>query len=643
MTAPDPLRKTKFLTAVWGKAYIERFAAVSLPSFLAPGNLPALASLTDLEVVIMTCSHDIPYFEAHSAFRKLRDVCPVRFVEIDDLVTNGIYGVTLTLAYARPIIACGEDMLNTHFVFMNADFVLADGSLRSLARHIIDDRSIVLGPSFRAIAEDMEPTLEAAVDRETDVLALGTRAMTRLALPHAHATKLAKLMGQSLCHSVQPNQFFWRVDENTMLGRYYLIFMLCLKPERVFTSVNSYCDYCFVPEMCPSGDEVAMGDSDEFFMLELQAREQEREFLRMGERPFDLITSNLGEWTTAEHRRAASHDIVFHCEDLPARIDEVRAEADAWIKRINQALPPAVTHDQHHYWVNGLLSWRVRRDIQELPSVAPEVDALPDLPARTNGAVVERPRKNRRNARILLAHARARTEKAIGNLFGYKPHVGILHPTWLEFQHLLKNLESLQAEAAGQTVQIVARKPDLFRKLVDGANSLEFVSLEEVLAGAPLKTHVFVYLERLDLDRISPFLDHVTEHPGALRACRMFFHQSVSDVTSNRNLAENLSARIGALMRWQFDDPNFEFGGGDARGRLHHFGVSIAQEFAHCGTLGRALISPFLMVSLVSSLLTNIAFQRGYVTRTHPPLCTTAVLSFRVGDSLDRGRVLADL
>lgn len=33
------------------------------------------------------------------------------------------------LAYARPATACGRETLDTHFVFMNADFVLADGSL----------------------------------------------------------------------------------------------------------------------------------------------------------------------------------------------------------------------------------------------------------------------------------------------------------------------------------------------------------------------------------------------------------------------------------------------------------------------------------------------------------------------------------
>jgi hypothetical protein len=53
--------------------------------------LPALAAITDLEVVIMTARTDIKHFDEHATFRRLRAICDVRFVEIDDLITSGIY------------------------------------------------------------------------------------------------------------------------------------------------------------------------------------------------------------------------------------------------------------------------------------------------------------------------------------------------------------------------------------------------------------------------------------------------------------------------------------------------------------------------------------------------------------------------
>ena len=100
--------KVKFLTVIWGARYIDEFARISLPSYLADGNLPALAAGTDLEILVMTSRASVPAFEDKPAFEALRRLCPVRFIFIDDLITTGVYGVTLTLAYARGIAdSCG--------------------------------------------------------------------------------------------------------------------------------------------------------------------------------------------------------------------------------------------------------------------------------------------------------------------------------------------------------------------------------------------------------------------------------------------------------------------------------------------------------------------------------------------------------
>ena len=365
--------KVKFLTVVWGEAYIERFCSLSLPSFMAPGNLPSLAKNTELEVVIMTCETDRAYFEKNLSFLRLRDLCSVRFVSIDDLMGSTIYGVTLTLAYARPIIACGEDMLNTHFLFMNADFVLADGSLRSLSHHIHAGRSIVLGPSYRAVAEDIEPTLGVLVNKTSGVLEITPRDLVRLSLLHPHRTTTAKTMTQQVFCSVNPNQLFWQVDENTVLGRYFLIFMLCLKPERVMHEVKSFCDYSFIPELCPSGDEVAMGDSDDFFMLEMQSRTQETVMLRQGILTYRNIAQSLSQWATAEHLRVASHDIVFHSEELPAELTKVKQDADAVIRSISGFFQKPKSYINHFYWVMGVEAWKGHRRLRGLFSEPPEL------------------------------------------------------------------------------------------------------------------------------------------------------------------------------------------------------------------------------------------------------------------------------
>jgi len=350
--------KVKFLLVIWGKRYIDDWVGISLPSLLAPGNLPALAQSTDLEILIMTAAADVRAFEKSRAFQRLAALCPVRFIDISDLIVGGVYGVTLTLAFARAVMLAGADMVNIHFVFMNADFVLADGSLRTLARHILAGRAIVVAPSLRVVAERVAPILWRAIDRDTQTLVLAPRTMVGVALRYLHRMTVAKTMTQPFCSTRHPNQLFWQVGEHTVLGRYFLIFMLCLRPERVVTKINSYCDYGFIPEMCPSGDESALTDSDEFLALELQRDRQEAELIRLGSASMRSLASSLAEWTTAEHRRAARYDVVFHARELPPDLEAAKQRASRFIAELADRMSPPVPHAHHHYWVGGLDAWR---------------------------------------------------------------------------------------------------------------------------------------------------------------------------------------------------------------------------------------------------------------------------------------------
>src|ERR1700730_20033 len=179
--------KVRFLTVIWGTRYIEEFARVSLPSYLAAGNLPFMAAETDLEIVVMTSTESRDKFEEGDYLDKLKALCPVRYILIDDLITNGNYGVTLTLAYARGIRDVGPEQTNTYFVFMNSDFVLADGSLRTLVTKLREGHHAVMAPSLRACSEAVVPALIDAVDQADRTLTIAPRPIVQLVFDNLHA------------------------------------------------------------------------------------------------------------------------------------------------------------------------------------------------------------------------------------------------------------------------------------------------------------------------------------------------------------------------------------------------------------------------------------------------------------------------
>ncbi len=355
-------KTVKFLTVIWGERYIEEFAKVSLPSYLAPGNLPYMAEKTDLGILIMTSKDSVSKLKANDVFKQLEDLCPVEFILIDDLITNGMYGVVLTLAYARGIRSCGEDQVNTHFVFMNSDFVLADGSLQTLTGEIEKGKACVMASSLRASAEAVMPALLDAVDTQNNILSMQPRHMVRLALENLHPTVIAKTVNQGFVNSSTYNQIYWAIDRETLLGRCHLIFMLMIKPERPLPPVNSYCDYGLVPELVPSAALSAIEDSDRFFMLEAQPAKQELDFLRCGVRSPDKIATELEVWSTAEHRACANFNFVFHAGDVPASLGKVTDEAESYIQDIRRRMGDRPKdHAFHFYWVGGVEAWNYLR------------------------------------------------------------------------------------------------------------------------------------------------------------------------------------------------------------------------------------------------------------------------------------------
>ena len=630
MSDPDERPSVKFLTVVWGKAYIDRLTSISLPSFLAPGNLPALSAITNLEVVIMTANEDIAYFEALPIFQVLIDTCAVRFVLIDDLISNSEYGITLSLAYARPIIQCGAQMTNTHFVFMNADFVLGDGSLRALAAQITKGHSVVLGPSFRAIAEEIEPTLVERVNQDSHILSISPRELTGMSLPQAHVTTLAKVQNDTFIHSTHPNQMFWRVDQNTLLGRYYLIFMLCIKPSQQIHSLTSYCDYALIPQLCPQAREVVMSDSDDFFMLELQARNQERHLVKLGEAPAGLAINKLAQWTTAEHRRASAHDIIFHAQEIPASLPSFQAKAEEHINSINARLPAPVPFDRHPNWVGGVQSWRSSRAELGLSNTCPELNEESELP------------KKRLPFHTLLNLARVQagrlSERMASTYFGRKPMVGILHPTWLEFKHLKDTLAAARTRATTDSLIVICRDPAFLKPLLtenEFKRSMTFAQAIEQAASSkyPDGSDIFVYAERGDLRRSTQLLRRWEQEQQQPSSAQFFFHATLADDRTRTEFCGQLQNIAPQLIIQTMRVTHFELGGGRYRHFLQTWGLRVVRRFSN-GNLIFSLPSVVALTCAVPLLvLVNFTSRNNYLGSQQTDKMTTMTLLYETKHS----------
>ena len=236
-----------------------------------------------------------------------------------------------------------------------SDYLSADGSLAAVMRGFQSGASGIFAGNFQIVAEDAIPSLRRSIDLQSSVIAVTNRELLAWSLRHLHPATIANFVDCGLSHNSYIDRLFWRVDEETVIGRFYLMHPIGVRPEIADFEIGSSFDYSFIPEMCPSGKILTLCDSEEYFVVEMQNRDHEHDKLVPGPLGKAQLAAQLSEWTTAQHRANAAHTIVFHAADEPANIADAAAQADRYIASVGKLLSPQPQpHRGHHYWVGSI-------------------------------------------------------------------------------------------------------------------------------------------------------------------------------------------------------------------------------------------------------------------------------------------------
>jgi hypothetical protein len=412
------VKQITLLMPVWGYQFIGRFLEFCLPTLLAPNNIPAIARAKPCRFVLLSSVADEPIIRSHPAWQKLERHCACEIRSIDDLITQGNHTATITLAFERVLRQSGDAMRDTCFIFLMSDYLVADGSLKTVLRKIETGAGVVLAGNFQIIAEDAAPLLRQRLDLGSHEIVLPPRDLVRWSLAHLHPATVANIVNFGLIHNAHSNRLFWRVDENCLIGRFYLMHPIAIHPETSDFVVGSSWDYSFVPELCPSGNIAALTDSDDYLVVELQRRDYEWENLRPGPVVAAELAQSLAEWTIDYHRRNVTQTVVFHAADRPEDLAQFIARSDAFVETVRQSLAaPALSHRRHPYWV-GSIAVNRRRSHRPL--------------GKEDWSFLLSEKAGQSSLRRLRA-----------KLFGSPPEVTRLHPLWPDYRLPLKALNDI--------------------------------------------------------------------------------------------------------------------------------------------------------------------------------------------------------
>lgn len=411
-SAEPNLARISLLMPVWGYRFVSRFLEFCLPTLLAPNNLPALARELPCSFVLLSDESSIPLIQSHPAWRTLTHICNAEVQPVDDLITQANHTATITLAFERAIRQAGDAALSTCFIFLMSDYIVADGSLQKVLARIKEGATGVLVGNFQVSAEEAAPLLRAGRVPGSTEIAIKPRELMRWSLGLLHPATIANIVNIGLTHNAHTNRLFWRVDESCLIGRFYLMHAIAIRPEVTDFVIGSSWDYSFIPELCPSGKVVTLTDSDDYLVVEMQPRGYESDNLLPGPIAAAELAAGLSEWATARHRMNVAETLIFHAAEEPDGLQAAVAQSDRLVNEVRGLLaaPPA-PHRNHPYWVGSraINRWRSNRPLDRLDWQ--HILADRELTPPPN---------------LALQRLRAK-------LFGYRPAVTRLHPLWPDY------------------------------------------------------------------------------------------------------------------------------------------------------------------------------------------------------------------
>jgi len=439
------------LIPIWGDTHIKMCANSVLPALLAHGNLPYMSTYQKITLRFLTTKPSSRTLQENQVCKRLAEFADISFCYIDDLVNLGDYGLTLTMAYERGIRTDPEELqVKQCYVFLNGDLVPSNNTLTTVQRRIEDGYNAMLSPGVRVVEQDITPILDELRSKGNGIIDSSGRELVRLTIDHLHPTVIAakinnKEIGTSISH-----QYFAQVDNDLLIARFFLLFMLCIKPERPLPMVTSHCDYSFIPEMCPSGNYTVITDSDDAFLMELAPIEQESSYIYLGKKNLNGVTRRMQNWVTKEHFDYSKYVLYFHATDLSINntianpLATTEAQLSEVLEQIYSELNkyPRVSHEYHPFWNNLINLCKFQEKLLDRPS-----------------AYI----KNGLSNKFL--------NMCFKHLLGAAPFVTKLHYKYRDYSSCISTLQATLDDKVTNVLYVCGDRKDMFKPFFNKSNS----------------------------------------------------------------------------------------------------------------------------------------------------------------------------
>jgi len=320
----------RFVTVVWGDAYVEMLIKMAIPNQLSPGNLPGIPNLESSKYVIYTVPKDAQTIQESRSFSLLSSIVPVEFIYIDEAVFSLNKYAILSNCNIRDLRATeSEDFA---YVYLYPDVLWADGSFKAMAEITeTGKRAVLVGP----LSVNRDTAYEAAsqyYSPENGSLNIASRQLVKFGLDHLDPY-VDGLCWDSPQFDKNPAQIYWKVKNEGMLMRGFPLGPFMMRPKGPISAFDgSVDDGDFIRKACPKFDDIhVVVDSDEIFHISLAPRADPNPPNRA--RPVDVArwaAKNANRY----QRRFFEYRIRAHHSDLSPVWEKIEAESDKAVNSV---------------------------------------------------------------------------------------------------------------------------------------------------------------------------------------------------------------------------------------------------------------------------------------------------------------------
>ncbi len=238
----DPLIRSNgcvFVTVFWGDWHRGMFLDANLPTMLAPGNLPALATGIDCEYFVYTTAKDAAEIRGNPAFERLQALLPVTLKLFTPSKTK--HPITLHHDIWRQATEHARQR-GAFILFMPPDVAWADGSFARLRAALEAGKRAIFMAYPRVVSETFVPAMiERSSPGADQSLAIPAPEMMTLTIRHLHPM-MAAYSRSSKQFPIHPEFVLWPIEGDGFLIRLLARELFCFEPGRYPLNAQSLLD-----------------------------------------------------------------------------------------------------------------------------------------------------------------------------------------------------------------------------------------------------------------------------------------------------------------------------------------------------------------------------------------------------------------